>query len=85
MFALGRVLEFRSEARERAAEIVRSKALMAANEAARKALIEVAPIRDLDDLVPVLSERVRLTKDEYDKAVRELADVLTELEGRSRG
>lgn len=85
MFAIGKVLEFRSEARTRAAEIAREAGLRAANEAARKALIEAAPIRDLRDLVPVLSERVRVTKAEYDRATNELAAVLNQLEGRSRG
>jgi len=61
---------------------VRYAAHRAANEAARKALIRVAPIRDLQDLVPVLSERYGRAKAESDKAFRELADALAELEAR---
>jgi hypothetical protein len=80
MFSLNNVREFRRDARDRANEIAREASLRAANEAQRKALLDTAPMRDLQDLVPVLSERVRLTKVEYDKAVQELADVLDTIE-----
>lgn len=80
-FSLGNVVQFRRESRERSDEIARQSALRAANEAQRKALLDTAPMRDLQDLVPVLSERVRITKAEYDKAVQELADVLSTIEG----
>lgn len=64
---------------------VRYAAHRAANEAARKALVDAAPIRDLQDLLPILDERVRKARAAYDLALRELAGVLLELEERKHG
>lgn len=54
--------------------------LHAANLAQRRMLLASAPPKDLVDLVPILDERVRATKDAYDKACAELADVLLQME-----
>jgi hypothetical protein len=85
LFPLADVIEFRRDARDRSVEIARQNALRAANDAARKAQLEAAPMRDLDDLIPVLSKRYQVAKAASDKALQELTDALAEREGRSHG
>jgi len=84
-FGISKVLEFRRESRDRSTEIARQAALKAANEAHRRSLLDSAPIRDLDALVPVLTEQCRQRHALWRQAEQELADVLAELAERRRG
>lgn len=65
-----------------ARETFEPTSLAEANLAQRRAVLHVAPVRDLKDLIPVLRAAEAAALAAYNKAAEELADAEMELEGR---
>lgn len=53
-----------------------STPLRAANDAQRRQLLLAAPISDIEDLIPVLADRVKTTGEAFRLAQEELAEAL---------
>ena len=47
-----------------------------ANLAQRRQLLRTAPVKDLEDLIPILAERCRVTREAARQAEEELAEAL---------
>lgn len=56
--------------------------LKSANLAQRRQLLQMAPVRDLEDLIPILAERCRVTREAAREAEEELAEALLMSEAR---
>lgn len=59
--------------------------LAEANLQQRRAVLKVAPVMDLQDLIPVLRSAEATALAAYNRAAQELADAEMELEGRGHG